>query len=83
MLLEKESRTARTVREGEDGVDAKIQSRQALQVGQLELGVLFGDGPATTHYTAGVHPAVTLKAAVPRVLKVDKQVVYILLLYRN
>lgn len=55
---------ALTVREGEDGVDAKIQSRQALQGGLLVLRVLSGGGPATTHRTAaGIHPAATLDTA--------------------
>lgn len=54
-----------TIGEGEDGVDAKIQSRQALQGGLLVLGVLSGGGPATAHHTAGVHPAVTLDTAAP------------------
>lgn len=44
-------------------MDAKIQSRQALQGGQLVLGVLSGGGPATAHHTAGVNPAVTLDTA--------------------
>lgn len=57
---------ALTVREGEDGVDAKIQSWQALQGGQLILRVLSGGGPATTHHTAGVDPAVTLDTAASR-----------------
>lgn len=51
-------------------MDAKIQSRQALQVGQLILWVLFGGGPATTHHTAGVNPAGMLDAAAPLGLQV-------------
>lgn len=61
-----------TVRKGEDGVDAKIQSWQALQGGQLILGVFSGGGPATTHHTAGVNPAVTLNTAASLGLRVDK-----------
>lgn len=62
---------ALTVREGQDGVEAKIQPRQALQGGQLKLGVLSGGGPATAHHTAGVHPAVTRRTAAPLGLRAD------------
>ena len=58
-------KVALTVGEGEDGVDARVQSGQALQSGEVVLDVLLGGGPATAHDTAGVDPAVTLEAAAP------------------
>lgn len=54
-----------TVWEGQDGMDAGVQSRQALQRRELVLGVFPGAGPASAHHAGGVDPAGTLDTAAP------------------